>query len=106
MNDTISLIYSPFPTTEAARTAATVLLEEKLVACCNLSAQGESLYRWEGELVREHECYLIAKTSPALAEAATARISAIHPYECPAILTFEATSNAAFTAWVMAATQK
>ncbi len=106
MNDTIILIYSPFPTTDTARTAGTLLLEEKLVACCNLSAEGESLYRWEGKLTTEQECYLLAKTTSALAPAAASRMAAIHPYECPAILTFEASANAPFAAWVKAETQK
>jgi periplasmic divalent cation tolerance protein len=104
MPTTITLIYCPFPSAESARDVATTLLNEHLVACCNLSPVGESLYRWEGILTSTPEIYLLCKTTPAQAGAATVRIATLHPYECPAILTVEAAANTPFATWLTAQT--
>lgn len=100
----LTLIYCPFPSIEAARTAAMSLLEAHLVACCNLIGPTESLYWWEGKLAANPETVLIAKTTPKLEAEARAHIAASHPYETPAILSFPADANPAFAAWVGTAT--
>jgi periplasmic divalent cation tolerance protein len=61
---------------------------------------GESHYWWNGVLTQADECILIAKTTANLLEAATQQLTALHPYECPAILSFSAAANPAFAAWV------
>lgn len=96
----ITLLYSPFPSMEAARTAATALLEQRLVACCNLLPGTESLYRWEGALTTAQEAILIAKTTAAHSDDAIARIRQLHPYECPAILAFPTQSTKEYATWV------
>lgn len=78
---------------------ARALLEEKLVACCNILPLGESHYVWQGAPVVAPETILIAKTMPETCEAARLKILAIHPYETPAILSFSADANPAFAAW-------
>ncbi len=98
------MIYSPFPTLEAARAAAQVLLAERLVACCNLLPGVESHYRWEGVLTQSAEVVLIAKTTADRAAAARARLASLHPYTCPAILALETETNAPFLAWVASET--
>lgn len=100
----LTLLYSPFPSLESARAAAVTLLESKLVACCNLIPNIESHYHWEGKLTKSDEIILIAKTTPALAADAARRLSELHPYACPAILTLAADANAPFEAWVAAQT--
>ncbi len=105
MASTITLLYCPFPSLDTARTAATTLLNERHVACCNLIPQGESLYHWEGNLTTSHEVYVLCKTTAGLAEAAAARLATLHPYECPAIITSSAMANDAFAAWVNGQTQ-
>jgi periplasmic divalent cation tolerance protein len=101
----ITLLYSPFPGIESARPTAAALLESGLVACCNLLPGAESHYIWNGEPTTAQEIILIAKTTAGAADAAAARLEALHPYECPAILRFEAGANAAFAAWVAGAVQ-
>lgn len=96
------LFYSPFPSVEAAEKAARALLEQKLVACCNILPAGASLYWWEGAITRATECILLAKTVPALATKASETLAALHPYTCPAILTLPADANAPYAAWVKA----
>lgn len=99
MDHALALLYSPFPSIEAARAAAQSLLVEKLAACCNLIPGVESHYMWEGVPTAATEVILIAKTPADQAAAAAARIAALHPYACPAILTLPANANAAFALW-------
>jgi periplasmic divalent cation tolerance protein len=98
----IHLIYSPFPNLEAARAAAKALIVQKLAACCNLLPAGESHYVWDGEYTVTEEVVLIAKTTAERLEKAVALLTSLHPYECPAILSFEASSTSPFAAWAEA----
>lgn len=101
---TIHLIYSPFPNLEAARVAAKALVAQKLAACCNLLPGGESHYVWDGEYTVAQEVVLITKTTAERLENAIALLTSLHPYECPAILSFEASSTPQFAAWAEAST--
>ena len=98
----VFLIYSPFPDSDSARAAALALITQQLAACCNLLPAGESHYLWQGELTVSSEVVLLAKTSAERVEKARALLAAHHPYECPAILNFEASANPEFAAWVAA----
>lgn len=98
----IFLIYSPFPESESARATARALIEQKLVACCNLLPAGESHYLWEGEYTAVSEVILLAKTTAERLEKARALLATLHPYTCPAILSFEASANPEFATWVAA----
>lgn len=100
MDSALTLLYSPFPTLEAARIAATALLEARVVGCCNLIPIAESLYWWEGKLAANPEVVLLAKAPLHKAEAAKGLLAQLHPYDCPAILAFPAEANPAFGAWV------
>ena len=101
---TITLLYSPFPSMETARAASRGLIEAKLAACCNLLPGGESHYRWEGTYTIASEVILLAKTTAGQRDQAIDLLRRHHPYECPAILSFEASSTPAFAAWVASVT--
>ena len=102
----LTLLYSPFPSRESALTAANALLTQKLVACCNLIPGVESLYEWQGKLEQSQEVILLAKTKASHAMAAQTLLTRLHPYKCPAILTFSAEANAPYAQWVSAALAK
>ncbi len=106
MPETIHLLYCPFPSIESARAASKALIEQRLVACCNLLSGCESHSIWEGEYVTASEVILIAKTTAGSIEKAKETLALHHPYSCPSILSFAAASNPAFAAWVNAATQR
>ena len=106
MTGSLTLLYCPFPTLESARVAAKHLIEQRLVACCNILPPGESHYLWDGSYQTAEEVILLAKTTPAMAVKAGKAIRARHPYECPAILTIAATANADFAAWVGASVKE
>jgi periplasmic divalent cation tolerance protein len=103
-NVPLFLIYSPFPSPEAAQAAAHTLLTERCVACCNILPATQAHYWWEGALTQATETVLLCKTTPEKLAVARARIEALHPYDCPAILTLPAEANAAFAGWAASAT--
>ena len=103
----ITLLYTTLPSRDEALSIAHILLEEKLVACANLSAPHTALYYWNGALQQQQETALLCKTSEARLPQALARLNALHPYDCPAILSWSAASNhAAYTDWVFQETDR
>jgi len=87
------LIYITFPNKESARSIGEILVKENLVACVNILGNIESLYKWEGEFNHNSEILVLAKTSQNLEEKAISKIKELHPYECPAIISFDVTGG-------------
>lgn len=102
--DILTLLYCPCPDIDTARTLAGQLLQERLVACCNLLEGMESHYWWQGSLQHSAEVLLLAKTTPALADAAHRRLADLHPYDCPAILALSGAASTAFAGWAASET--
>jgi periplasmic divalent cation tolerance protein len=101
----VVLIYTTAPNAEAAESIAAALVRERLAACVNLIPGMTSVYEWQGKMERADEIACLIKTTRRKAELAMERVSALHPYEKPAILQFEADVAAnAFARWVAAQT--
>jgi len=98
-----ALVWCPFPDEETAATAATQLLDEKLIACANLLGPTRSLYEWNGERGEAREIGVLFKTHESLLDVAVARIAELHPYETPAVLGWRCDAAAEATAnWLRA----
>ena len=77
------------------------LLEERLIAGCNIVPGVRSLYRWKGAVCDEPEEVLLMETAADRVEALMERIGALHPYEVPKIVAFDAAAvNAPYLSWV------
>lgn len=101
MHDDVFILLSNFPGAETARKAVRLLVEERLVACGNLVSGVESIYEWKGEMETTHEVMVFAKTTADRADAAMARLRALHPYEVPEILLLPVTTGSAdYVKWV------
>jgi periplasmic divalent cation tolerance protein len=101
----VALIYAVFPTAGEGHDVCRKLLAERLVACANRMPMVISHFRWEGEIEAKEEHPVIFKTSPAKAEAAMARIAALHRYDVPAIIRLSSESAyQPFADWVAAET--
>ncbi len=85
-----ALIWSPFANRDDAKAAATVLLDEGLIACANILPPMLSLYMWEGERGEDEECGVLFKTGAATLNRAIERLEDIHPYDTPAIIGWKA----------------
>lgn len=100
------IVLSTAPDREQARRIARTLVEESLAACVNLLEQVESIYRWEGKIEESSEVGLIIKTIRSRLPALEARLKALHPYELPELLAWEAPAGSApFIDWVIAQTR-
>lgn len=95
------MIWSPFPSAEAAELAARTLLEEKLAACVNILPGVKSLFSWQGDIALAQEIGTLIKTDAERLDVAIARLAALHPYETPAIIGWVADRVAPATlAWL------
>lgn len=81
-----ALIWCPFPDPEIASTVANSLIDEGLIACANMIVGVRSIFMWDGERGQGEEIGTLLKTNSAMLNAATARLSELHPYDEPAIL--------------------
>jgi len=81
-----ALAWCPFPDADSAERAADSLLDEGLIACANILPPMQSRYVWRGQREVAEETGVLFKTHANLLEKLVARISALHPYDEPAIL--------------------
>ncbi len=101
-----SLLYVTAGSAEDARAIGRSLVEERLAACANVLDGMTSVYRWEGTVQEDREAVLIVKTRRSLVEEATARIKALHGYDCPCVVALPITGgNADFLDWLGAETR-
>ncbi len=99
------LVWTTWPDTAAAEAASGALVERRLAACAVMLPDLRSVYRWQGRVESATEVGLLLKTRSGLAEALTAAIVEIHPYEVPAVLVIDTLSAAAaYAAWIVAET--
>ncbi len=105
-NDKLVLIYSTFPSAEAAESVGNALVELQLAACVNILPGMTSIYRWEGEIKRDNEAVMIIKTRKGVAEAAIAAVKERHAYTNPAVLLLPIDGGSAdYLAWLIAGTR-
>lgn len=86
---------------DEAVTLSRTLLEEKLVACANISGGMTSLYPWDGEICEATEVAIFLKTRKDLSDKVTARITELHSYDTPCIVQWDITGGSAeYLKWV------
>lgn len=84
-----ALVWCPFPDRESAREAAATLLDERLIACANILGRIESHFVWEGARSSGEEVAVIFKTISGAAVALVSRLGELHPYDTPAIVSWD-----------------
>lgn len=62
------------------------LVEDRLIACAQISGPILSIYRWEGKLEQTEEWLLSGKTASRLFQDASHAIRSRHPYRVPEII--------------------
>ena len=71
---------------DEARSIARLLVEKELVACVNVFPGVRSIFRWEGQVVEEQECLLVAKTVSGAFNRVAAEVKSIHSYSLPEVI--------------------
>ena len=101
----IVLLYVTTRDAEEARHIGRALVVERLAACANVLPQMTSIYEWKDELCESSEAVLVLKTRAELVSSATARVLALHSYECPAVVALPVSGGSeAFAAWITSQT--
>lgn len=96
------LVLTNLPDQQSAEKLAQHLITEKLAACVNILAPCTSVYRWQGELVRDSEVPILIKADGSHYAALEAAIRERHPYELPEIIHVPITGGlAAYLDWIV-----
>lgn len=86
----ISIYFITVPSFEKAEKLSQILLEQKLVACCNLIGTKEnmitSMYTWKGNIEKENEILLICKSKASLLKEIVDEVKKNHEYTVPEII--------------------
>lgn len=102
---TARFLYVTAANADEAKKIGEALVEERLVACANILAPVASIYWWQGQVQRDSEAVLIAKTRADLVERAIARVKTLHSYSVPCVVSLPIErGNPDFLAWIAAET--
>ena len=86
---------------QQAEKIAHTLVKEMLAACVNLLPGVTSVYRWEGEVQRDQEWLLVAKTTRQVLDDLVRRVQALHSYDLPEIVALPVVGgNQAYLRWI------
>ena len=98
------IVCTTFDNQEEAEKITQMLLEKRLVSCCQIS-HIESAYHWKGEIKRAKEVKAEMKTKRELFPQIAAIITDEHSYEVPQIIAYEILDGSApFLQWIGAET--
>jgi periplasmic divalent cation tolerance protein len=84
--DEVVIVFTNLPNRESATKLALALVECRQVACVNLLANIESIYRWQGKIEQVTEVQVVIKTLASAYRQVEATILEHHPYELPEII--------------------
>lgn len=88
---------------EEAVRLAEMLVGARLAACVQILPEIESVYHWKGELRRDPEVLLLAKTTQARFSLLEREVRALHSYETPEIIALPITDiSAPYLEWLTA----
>ena len=103
MKHELRMVYITTQNKEQAKAIGTLLVEKKLAACVNILDGMQSIYRWQGNIVEDNECILIAKTKASLIHKLSEEVCASHSYECPCVVSLpimDNEGNAEYLQWL------
>ena len=88
---------------EEAVRLGTLLVQSQLAACVQILPEMQSVYRWQGNIERQSEVLLIAKTTRSRFLELEREVRALHSYETPEIVALPVTAiSAPYFEWLSA----
>lgn len=93
------LIYITSPSEENAEEISEHLIKKRLIACANIFPI-KSIYKWKGNIAKEKEFVIMAKTQEKNFDEVKEEVEKIHPYKIPCILKISAEANQKYSEWV------
>ena len=83
-------VYAVFASGEEAERIGRTVVEERLAACVNILGPIRSIYSWKDAIETADEIAAIFKTEDSQADALIGRVSALHSYEVPCVVSWPA----------------
>lgn len=80
------VVYITVSSSEEAERISRGLLEERLIACANIVPGITSLFHWKGEICKETELLIIAKSRGGLFTDIVSLVKRFHSYTVPEII--------------------
>ena len=97
------VVFITTPNKDEASRLAEMLVESHLAGCVQILPGIESVYRWQGQIERQEEVLLIAKTLKSRFSDLETEVRAIHSYETPEIVAVPLTAGSpAYLEWLSA----
>ncbi len=91
---------------EEADLISNSLLEKKLIACSNIINDMKSTFWWSGNIQKENEVLIIAKSTKALLDNIIAEVKSLHSYDVPEILAIPILGgNPDYLGWIIEETK-
>ncbi|MCS6884444.1 MAG: divalent-cation tolerance protein CutA [Acidobacteriota bacterium] len=79
------VVFVTIDSEQAAVSMAETLVNERLAACVNIVAV-KSVYRWQGNVVKDEEWLLIIKTDEKRYERLESTVKGLHSYTTPEVI--------------------
>lgn len=102
MKAQLQVVLVTAPDSEVAKTIARTLLDERLVACVNVTSPVTSIYRWQGKVEEATEVLMVMKTVSERLAVLVARVKELHPYKVPEVIALPVEAALpAYVEWVV-----
>lgn len=104
-NDSLAMVLSTTATAEEAQSIARLLIDERLVACAQISGPMTSVYRWQENTEVSSEYRLVLKTTLVRWPKLRQRLAEVHSYDEPQIILVDiADATDGYRQWVFTET--
>jgi len=102
----LSVFYVTINTHEGASKLASVLLDKKLIACCNIIGNAQnpitSIYTWKGKVENDSEVLMMIKSRTELLPEIVKTVKENHPYDVPEVIALPILGgNPEYITWVL-----
>ncbi len=95
------LVYMTATNKDEAERVGKALIEAKLAACVNIVDNMQSMFWWGGQVEKDSETVLMAKTRVGLVGRLNEKVAAVHSYETPCVVAVPIIDgNPEFLQWI------
>ena len=107
VEQSLRLVLTTCESKDQARSIAQQLISERHAACVSILPGIESVYEWRGKVENSKEFLLFIKTSAQHVNQLFEKLSEIHPYDTPEIISLKPTKVAVkYLNWVYSVTEE
>lgn len=97
------IVFMTAPNTDEASRIAELVVQNKLAACVQILPEMQSVYQWKGQIERQPEILIIAKTVNSKFAELETQVRAVHSYETPEIVAAPITNGSTpYLEWLSA----